>query len=157
MHKLINVAVITRFKKYCRLLQDLSLPLNSFSLLVEKSVRLHFIVAFIKKTKNNYFFTLTTHTGKVLFSRSMGNLGFKTKKKKISAFALFDLVSKTLQGLKEKYSVNSIKFLYTSISQQNVLRNILAAFRYHRIRILHLRISFPIAHNGIRGKKLRRL
>lgn len=110
-------------------------------------------VAHISVSYNNTIVTITDLKGEVLSWSSAGSLGFKGTKKSTPYAA--NLVAKDCTEKAKKYNLTNIKIVVKGVGpgRESAMRGLAAS----GLNILSIMDSTPIAHNGVRRKKPRRV
>ena len=110
-------------------------------------------VAHISISYNNSIVTITDLKGEVLSWSSAGSLGFKGTKKSTPYAA--NLVAKDCTEKAKKYNLMNIKIVVRGIGpgREAAMRGLAAS----GLNILSIMDSTPVAHNGVRRKKPRRI
>lgn len=110
-------------------------------------------VAHISISYNNSIVTITDLKGEVLSWSSAGSLGFKGTKKSTPYAA--NLVAKDCTEKAKKYNLMNIKIVVRGIGpgREAAMRGLAAS----GLNILSIMDSTPVAHNGVRRKKPRRV
>jgi ribosomal protein S11 len=112
-------------------------------------------LVFIKK-HSNLFLILKTESRKHVVTITAGscNVG-RTKKQKISPHSI-QLILKELKEYCMLYNVNRLRFYLKSDISKHYY-NILKYLHLYDIKVLELSYILHKAHNGMRGRKLRRI
>lgn len=113
-----------------------------------------FFILHVKSSLTNTLLTLTDYNGKMIYHMSCGRLGFKTKKKRKSKFAIQSVLKKTAYRLKSFGIKQGFLFLNGFKKSQH---SILGFLKRSRVKLLGIRDLTPKPHNGCRPKKKRRL
>ena len=110
-------------------------------------------VAHISVSYNNTLITITDLKGEVLSWSTSGLLGFKGTKKSTPYAA--NMVAKDCVEKAKKYGLNSIKIVIKGIGpgREASMRGLAGT----GLNILSIMDATPIAHNGVRAKKPRRV
>lgn len=110
-------------------------------------------IAYISVSYNNTIVTITDLRGEVLAWSSAGSLGFKGTKKSTPYAA--NLVAKDCTEKVKKYNLMNIKIVVKGVGpgRESAMRGLAAS----GLNILSIMDSTPIAHNGVRRKKPRRV
>ncbi len=110
-------------------------------------------VAHISVSYNNTIVTITDLKGEVLSWSSAGSMGFKGTKKSTPYAA--NLVAKDCTEKAKKYNLTNIKIVVKGIGpgRESAMRGLAAS----GLNILSIMDSTPVAHNGVRRKKPRRI
>jgi len=112
---------------------------------------------FIKKTRNNYFFTVTNFFGEVLVFSSMGHAKIKTKKKRKSPEAFKVFVRFFIKKL-WKFKMKGKYCLILKKRLKRYLRGFLVwKLKKIRFKLKKIIISKKKAHNGVKKQKKKRL
>jgi ribosomal protein S11 len=112
-------------------------------------------LVFFKK-HSNLFFILRTENRKHVVTLTSGNCNVgKTKKQKISPHSI-QLILKQLKEYCILYDINRLRFYLKSDISKHYY-NILKYLNLYNIKILELGYILHKAHNGMRGRKLRRI
>lgn len=110
-------------------------------------------VAHVSVSYNNTIVTITDLKGEVLSWASAGSLGFKGTKKSTPYAA--NLVAKDCTEKAKKYNLMNIKIVVKGIGpgREAAMRGLAAS----GLNVVSIMDSTPIAHNGVRKKKPRRV
>jgi len=110
-------------------------------------------VAHIHISYNNTLVTITDSKGEVIAWSSSGLLGFKGTKKSTPYAA--NLVAKDCTEKAKKYNLTNIKIVIRGIGpgREAAMRGLAAT----GLNIVSIMDATPIAHNGVRRKKPRRV
>ena len=110
-------------------------------------------VAHVSISYNNTIVTITDLKGEVLAWSSAGLLGFKGTKKSTPYAA--NLVAKDCTEKAKKYNLMNIKIVVRGIGpgREAAMRGLAAS----GLNVVSIMDSTPIAHNGVRRKKPRRV
>lgn len=110
-------------------------------------------VAHISISYNNTIVTITDLKGEVISWSSAGSLGFKGTKKSTPYAA--NLVAKDCTEKAKKYNLTNIKIVVKGIGpgREAAMRGLAAS----GLNIVSIMDATPIAHNGVRRKKPRRV
>jgi small subunit ribosomal protein S11 len=110
-------------------------------------------VANISISYNNTLITITDLQGNVISWSSSGLLGFKGTKKSTPYAAT--MVAKDCVEKARKYNLTNIKIVVKGIgpARESAVRGIAGS----GLNVLSLMDSTPVAHNGVRAKKPRRI
>lgn len=121
----------------------------------KKSVKRQVIngVAYINVSYNNTLVTVTDSKGEVISWSSAGKLGFKGTKKSTPYAA--NLVAKDCVEKAKKYNLTNIKIVVKGVGpgRESAIRGLTAT----GLNVISIMDSTPIAHNGVRRKKPRRI
>ena len=130
-------------------------PEQSAALASKKSSKKQVIngVAHIHVSYNNTLVTITDSKGEVIAWSSSGLLGFKGTKKSTPYAA--NLVAKDCTEKAKKYNLTNIKIIVRGIGpgREAAMRGLAAT----GLNILSIMDATPVAHNGVRRKKPRRV
>jgi len=113
----------------------------------------HSLIIHIKLYRGNYFIVISDRFGKVFFTKSSGNLGFKhIQKRSTEAFdALIAEAIKFLLGVE-----NPSVYLKLEGVQKKVLKEIHLQFlniiKKYKINVLGFKVINKIPHNGCKKK-----
>ena len=119
--------------------------------LISKSFR---ALLYVKLSKSNTAFTLTSLKGKVQIHQSCGSMGFQGKKKRSTKFA----IKSTLNFIASKAVDLGYTEILVSLNGYGQSRFLLAkTFKNHNIKLVGIRDVTPNPHNGCRPKKRRRV
>lgn len=132
---------------------------NSFVALKKKKIKvLENASIFVNLKKNNTHLTLANGSGEVIFKQTAGLVGFKGREKR-TQLGKKQNIRLFLTALNNMPKVRNLNLILKNTGRR--LRKFLLKETLHEIRnktknwsILE---NFPIAHNGCRKKKLRRL
>lgn len=108
----------------------------------------------INRRKKNLFFTLTDLTGSVLGSVSAKT--FMANRKKRFALHIIELLVRKLALLLKAYRIYSVR-LFVKFAMPTPLRHTMRAFKSYGVKFTSIVDLVPVAHNGCRHKKRRRL
>jgi small subunit ribosomal protein S11 len=110
-------------------------------------------VAYINVSYNNTLVTITDLKGEVISWSSAGKLGFKGTKKSTPYAA--NLVAKDCVEKAKKYNLTNIKIVVKGVGpgRESAIRGLTAT----GLNVVSIMDSTPIAHNGVRRKKPRRI
>ena len=110
-------------------------------------------VAHISVSYNNTLVTITDSKGEVIAWSSAGSLGFKGTKKSTPYAA--NLVAKDCTEKAKKYNLSNIKIVVKGIGpgRESAMRGLAAT----GLNITSIMDATPVAHNGVRAKKPRRI
>ncbi len=110
-------------------------------------------VAHINISYNNTLVTITDLKGEVIAWSSSGLMGFKGAKKSTPYAA--NLVAKDCTEKAKKYNLTNIKIVVKGVGpgREAAMRGLAAS----GLNILSIMDATPIAHNGVRRKKPRRV
>lgn len=121
----------------------------------KKSIKKQVIngIAYISVSYNNTMVTITDLKGEVLAWSSSGSLGFKGTKKSTPYAA--NMVARDCVEKSKKYGLNSLKIVVKGIGpgREASMRGLAGT----GLNILSIMDATPIAHNGVRAKKPRRV
>ncbi|MDP3697252.1 MAG: 30S ribosomal protein S11 [Candidatus Taylorbacteria bacterium] len=133
----------------------LSTEQSEVSASAKKSVKKQVIngVAHINISYNNTLVTITDLKGEVIAWSSSGSMGFKGTKKSTPYAA--NLVAKDCTEKAKKYNLTNIKIVVKGVGpgRESAMRGLAAS----GLNILSIMDATPIAHNGVRRKKPRRV
>ncbi len=122
---------------------------------VKKSAKKQVIngMAFVSISYNNTAICLTDSKGGVIAWSSAGSLGFKGSKKSTPYAA--NMVAKDVFEKSKKYSLLNIKIIIKGVGpgRESAIRGLAST----GLNILSIQDKTPIAHNGVRSKKPRRV
>lgn len=134
---------------------DTSTEQQSVDSVSKKSTKKQVIngIAYVSVSYNNTMITITDLKGEVLVWSTSGLLGFKGTKKSTPYAA--NLVAKDCVEKAKKYGLNSIKIVVKGIGpgREASMRGLSGT----GLNILSIMDATPIAHNGVRAKKPRRV
>ena len=110
-------------------------------------------IARVNVSYNNTIVTITDLKGEVLAWSSAGSLGFKGTKKSTPYAA--NLVAKDCTEKAKKYNLSNIKIVVKGIGpgRESAMRGLAAT----GLNILSIMDATPVAHNGTRARKPRRV
>lgn len=110
-------------------------------------------VAYIHVSYNNTLVTITDSKGEVISWSSAGKLGFKGTKKSTPYAA--NLVAKDCVERAKKYNLTNIKIVVKGVGpgRESAIRGLTST----GLNVVSIMDSTPIAHNGVRRKKPRRV
>ena len=110
-------------------------------------------VAYIRVSYNNTLVTVTDSKGEVISWSSAGKLGFKGTKKSTPYAA--NLVAKDCVERAKKYNLTNIKIVVKGVGpgRESAIRGLTST----GLNVISIMDSTPIAHNGVRRKKPRRI
>jgi ribosomal protein S11 len=110
-------------------------------------------VIHIKFLRGNFIIIISNNAGKILFSKSSGNLGFKNSKKqtKDALNTMLILSSQYILNLdKEKQLFLKIEGVPTNTYYKQINLKLLKILQKHNILLLSLKIINKVSHNGCR-------
>lgn len=109
--------------------------------------------AYIKSTYNNTSIAITDEKGNVLFWSTAGSLGFNGPKK-ATPFAASKVVAVLFEKMK-KAGMTDLDVIVSGVGggRDSAIRSLVS----HGVNIISIRDVTPIAHNGPRAKKVRRV
>lgn len=110
-------------------------------------------IAYVSVSYNNTIVTITDLRGEAISWSSAGLLGFKGTKKSTPYAA--NLVAKDCIEKAKKYNLNSLKIVVRGVGpgRESAMRGLAGS----GLNILSIMDATPIAHNGVRAKKPRRV
>ena len=110
-------------------------------------------VAYIRVSYNNTLVTVTDSKGEVISWSSAGKLGFKGTKKSTPYAA--NLVAKDCVEKAKKYNLTNIKIVVKGVGpgRESAIRGLTST----GLNVVSIMDATPIAHNGVRRKKPRRI
>lgn len=108
----------------------------------------------VNRKQRNLFLTVTDLTGAVV--GAVSTKMFVKDRKKRTAPHIIELVVKRLVSLMKVYRISAVRLLF-KISKSYINRAVVRALRAFDIRFTFCLSMVPVAHNGCRGKKRRRL
>lgn len=108
----------------------------------------------INQKRRNLFFTATDLTGSVLGAVSAKP--FSANRKKRTASHIIELLVRKLLNILKAYRVTAIR-LFFKVAHKQVLKPVQFALRGSGLSIPNIVDLLPVAHNGCRAKKVRRL
>lgn len=109
----------------------------------------------LRKTFTNLFFTLTDfNSGKVFYTVSTGMCTYGNKRRKLSSQTIELMVARLIFFLK-LYKIRRVQVVLKN-SVKSYLRTLIKEFNYHGFPIKQFVDVKKVAHNGVRGRKLRR-
>lgn len=110
-------------------------------------------VAYISVSYNNTLVTITDSKGEVIAWSSAGSIGFKGTKKSTPYAA--NLVAKDCTEKAKKYNLTNIRVVVKGIGpgREAAMRGLAAS----GLNITSIMDATPVAHNGVRRKKPRRV
>lgn len=115
----------------------------------------HRVAAFhVNKKNRNLFFTLTDLTGSVLGSSSAG--AFVTRRKKRMSVQVVEMIVKKLVAVVKAYRVESVR-LFFKFHNRLFAVAVARTLRVYGVKVVFVADLIPLAHNGCRKKKKRRL
>ena len=118
------------------------------------------LIGFIifNRSKNNFFLTVTSFKGKVLLSRSIGNLHMLDSKKSLlkNPITYTSLALRVCKKLMFKKVFCLIVKVICRISKRSISKFI-SKLLYSGFILYSVQIAVPLSHNGLRLKKKRRL
>jgi len=114
------------------------------------------IIVHIKLYRSNYFLIVSDDSGKVLFTKNSGSLGFQNMQKR-STEAFNSLLASAVKYILSHN--NSLVFLKLDGVNKNVLEDIyvqvLKFLKKYKINVVGFKIVHSIPHNGCRKKSKR--
>lgn len=110
-------------------------------------------VAHISVSYNNTLVTITDLKGEVIAWSSAGSMGFKGTKKSTPYAA--NIVAKDCTEKAKKYNLSNIKIVVKGIGpgREAAMRGLAAT----GLNIISIMDATPVAHNGVRARKPRRI
>lgn len=108
----------------------------------------------VNSNRKNLFFTLTDLTGSVLISSSAGT--FVSSRRKRRSEQVIELMVKRLSAVAKAYRIESVR-LFFKIPTRFFALTIVRTLKSYGIRVAFAVDLVPVAHNGCRKKKARRL
>jgi ribosomal protein S11 len=112
------------------------------------------IITHIKCYRSNYFFILVTNTGKVVFTKTTGSLGFfNMQKRSVEAFStLLETGFKQVSTLKKKYIFFKVEGIKLSVLKF-IYKKLFLFLKKNQIIVVGLQHRYKNSHNGCRQKK----
>jgi len=123
----------------------------------KKKVRLIKTYLCINTTFSNIFVTLIQND-KVLYSFTGGaarETSKNNKRFKVSPGTISNLAKKVNIKL-QQIGIKQVDVV-CKVSLRYIIKIFLTSLHYYDIKIMDIRIKIPFTHNGVRGKKLRRI
>jgi ribosomal protein S11 len=108
----------------------------------------------INQKRRNLFFTVTDLTGSVIGAISAKP--FAANRKKRTAPHIIELLMRRLLNVLKAYRVNVIR-LFLKVAHKRILKPVQFALRGSGLSVPYAMDLLPVAHNGCRAKKVRRL
>jgi small subunit ribosomal protein S11 len=110
-------------------------------------------IAHVSVSYNNTLVTITDLKGEVLAWSSAGSMGFKGTKKSTPYAA--NIVAKDCVEKAKKYNLTNVKIVVKGIGpgRESAMRGIAST----GLNVISIMDSTPVAHNGVRAKKPRRI
>ncbi|PIR41733.1 MAG: 30S ribosomal protein S11 [Candidatus Yanofskybacteria bacterium CG10_big_fil_rev_8_21_14_0_10_37_15] len=110
-------------------------------------------VAHINVSYNNTIIAISDSDGEIISWSSAGSIGFKGSKKSTPYAA--NLVAKDCIEKAKKYNLTNIKIIVKGIGpgRESAIRGLVGS----GLNLLSLQDATPVAHNGVRRKKSRRV
>nr|YP_009579065.1 30S ribosomal protein S11 [Vischeria stellata]QBK36850.1 30S ribosomal protein S11 [Vischeria stellata] len=109
---------------------------------------------YIKSSFNNTRVSLTNIKGNLVVVKSCSLMGFKGKKKRNSAIAIRSTINFVLNILKQR-KIDTVFLFFNGFNQSRHF--IKSSLRQADIKLLGIKDITPIAHNGCRKRKRRRV
>lgn len=110
-------------------------------------------IVHIQSTKNNTIITFTDLQGNTLFWVSAGTLGFKNSRKSTVYAAGAAAESIAAKAIQSGYSLVDVKIKGLGFGKRNALKSLAKS----NLIITSLEEKTPLAHNGCRAPKKRRV
>lgn len=111
---------------------------------------------FIKRTYSNIFITLTDLNNKVIICKTSGSSEkiFNKRKKKVA-----QAVEKILYKIKNYLNLYNIMYIHIILKMKikTHIYTLLTKLKLYGIHIVSIKSKKKLAHNGIKGRNLRRL
>lgn len=108
----------------------------------------------VKSSRSNTIVSLTNLKGKVQYTQSCGSMGFQSKKKRSTKFA----IESTLYSIVEKAKEQGHKSVFVHLNGFARARfSILSCLKKNDLKIEGIRDLTPTPHNGCRPRKARRV
>jgi len=108
----------------------------------------------VKSSRSNTIVSLTNLKGKVQYIQSCGSMGFQSKKKRSTKFA----IESTLYSIVEKAKEQGHKSVFVHLNGFARARfSILSCLKKNDLKIEGIRDLTPTPHNGCRPRKARRV
>ena len=121
----------------------------------KKSVKKQVIngIAYIHVSYNNTLVTITDSKGEVIAWSSAGKMGFKGSKKSTPYAA--NIVAKDCVEKSKKYNLTNIKVVVKGVGpgRESAIRGLAGS----GLNLISIMDSTPVAHNGVRRRKPRRV
>ena len=111
---------------------------------------------YLRKTYSNIFVTMTDLKGNVIKCTTSGSAGVGKSKRRKKAPQSFENIVLTLKSSLQLYKVNKI-FLYLSCRVSRLVYSLIKEIQYHGFVIRGVVLRHRVAHNGVKGRKLRRV
>lgn len=108
----------------------------------------------VNRKHRNLFLTVTDLTGSVV--GAVSTKMFTKDRKKRNAPHIIELVVKQLVFLMKAYRIFAVRLLF-KISKSHINRAVVRSLRAFDVRFTFCLSMVPVAHNGCRSKKSRRL
>lgn len=109
---------------------------------------------YIKATLNNITINLTTITGDSIYSISTGHLNF-SKSKRVLSFAAKTCMIKIINKIRKLENITQIYVFVKGVARARTIA--LKELGKTQLPIKIIKEITPLAHNGCRGKKLKRI
>jgi hypothetical protein len=108
----------------------------------------------IKCYKSNYFFIISNNSGKVIFIKNSGNLGFRNMQKRgVEALSmLLETCLKEIIFLKKNYFFLKIEGLKLNVLKI-IYKHLIFFFKKNKIVLIGFKHIHKNSHNGCRRKK----
>ena len=109
--------------------------------------------AYLKATYNNTIITITDESGNPIAQSSAGALGFKGAKKATPYAA--NLVAKNCVEKSKKYNLANVKIVVRGVGpgRESAIRGLAGS----GLNVASIMDATPLAHNGVRARKPRRV
>jgi ribosomal protein S11 len=111
---------------------------------------------FIKRTYTNIFVTLTDLNNKVIICKNSGSSDkiYNKRKKRIA-----QAIEKIVLRLKKYFKLYDIQLIHLIVKMKvkSHIYTLLSKLHLYGIKILSIKSKKIIAHNGVKGRNLRRL
>jgi ribosomal protein S11 len=109
---------------------------------------------FLKRSRSNYFITMTDIKGRVIRSYTTGSVVFGSKRKCLSPYAIEGVFNKLVIFIK-LYNLKKFDVIIKVLSPGH-LYSLLKEMKKHNLIVIALLNRLPLPHNGVRGQKIPR-
>lgn len=151
-HKVLTLGRFANIRRYKRMLLWNKIRFKEKGRITEAYQSKYFIK--LRQTTNNCFVTLTTRTGKVLYSCSAGLLGFQGPRRMTQPAG--EAIGKSIINFILRRRLKSLLVVLQSpVTFQ--IRSIVAGFGNSKRFFVGVINAIPQGHNGLRGRKVRRV
>lgn len=111
---------------------------------------------YLKRSYTNIFITLADLEGRVILCRTSGSSGISGSKRKKRAPQAIEMIVQNLLPVLKLYKIKSVEIILRS-RISSYFHYLVKELNYYGIKILGFTIRRKVAHNGVRGRKQRRV